>query len=109
MLEFFDSQTARVETFVQQCLDEAKPHIAYHIVEGQPDQSLGNDIGFTMLTDVDSVEILLEAMRQEKYFTQQEKLLQIIKQTEPGLILRRYISKLFNLVFFGRVFLSSYS
>jgi len=103
--EFFALQKSRVKAFIQQCSDEAKPHIAYEIVEGRPDQMLESDLSFTKLTDVDSVEILLETMRQELYFTQQEKILQIILQTEPGLILRRYVSTLFYFDFYGHVFL----
>lgn len=106
MREFFALQKSRVKAFVQQCTEEAKPHISYQIVEGQSDLMLGNDIGFTKLTDVDSVGTLLETMRQARYFTQQEKLLQIILGTEPGLILRRYILTLLHFVFYGHVLLS---
>lgn len=78
-----------MRAFVQQFTDEAEAR-PVGISDEQSDQILMKDIGFTKLTDVDSVELLLETMRQEKYFTQQENLLQIILRTEQGLILRRY-------------------
>ena len=85
-----------MRALVQQFTDEVEAR-SVEIDDEQSDQILGKDIGFTKLTDVDSVESLLETMRQEKLFTQQEKLLQIILRTEQGLILRRYIWTLFAL------------
>ncbi|KAG0583864.1 hypothetical protein KC19_3G167200 [Ceratodon purpureus] len=90
--DFFAMQRSRVRAFVQQFTDEAEPRSG-EIGDEQLDQILGKDIGFSKLTDVDSVESLLEKMRQEKLFTQQEKLLQIILRTEQGLILRRFLEK----------------
>lgn len=99
--EFFATQKSRVKAYVQQCTDQAKPLV----VDDQPEQNLGIDLSFTKLTDVESVESLLETMRQELHFTQQEKLLQIILQTEPGLVLRRYFSPVSC---FGRTCFSLY-
>ena len=87
-----------MRALVQQFTDEAEPR-PVEISDEQRDHILGKDIGFTKLTDVDSVESLLEMMRQEKLFTHQEKLLQVILRTEQGLILRRYI---WTLLFFGQ-------
>lgn len=83
-----------MRALVQQYTDEAEARsveIGEERSNHTPDFPIENDIGFTNLTDLDSVELLLVTMRQEKRFSQQEQLLLIILRTEPGLILRRYV------------------
>lgn len=94
--EFFSTQRSRVRALVQQYTDEAEARsveIGEERSNHTPDFPIENDIGFTNLTDLDSVELLLVTMRQEKRFSQQEQLLLIILRTEPGLILRRFLEK----------------
>lgn len=84
-----------MRTLVQKCTDEAERRLVENADEQSQQTLIANsisekDIGFTKLTDIASVEMLLELMRGEIYFTEQEKMLQVILQTEPGLILRRY-------------------
>lgn len=84
-----------MRTLVQKCTDEAERRLVENADEQSQQILISNsifekDIGFTKLTDIASVEMLLELMRGETYFTEQEKMLQVILQTEPGLILRRY-------------------
>ena len=83
-------QKSRVRSVVEQFTDEAEPR-SDEIGDEQLDEILAKDVGFSKLTDVESVESLLEKMRQEKLLPQQEKLLQVILRTEQGLILRRYL------------------
>lgn len=84
-----------MRTLIQKCTDEAERRLVENADEQSQQILMSNsisekDIGFTKLTDIASVEMLLELMRGETFFTEQEKMLQVILQTEPGLILRRY-------------------
>ena len=87
--DFFAMQKSRVRSVVEQYTDVAEPR-SDEIGDAQLDEILAKDVGFSKLTDVESVESLVEKMRQEKLLPQQEKLLQVILRTEQGLILRRY-------------------
>jgi hypothetical protein len=92
--EYFVTQRSRLRNLVQKCSDVGERNLVTNAeVQLQQPPSTAtaeSNIGFTKLTDGESVDMLLELMRSERTFKGQGQLLQVILQTEPGLILRRY-------------------
>jgi hypothetical protein len=95
--EYFVTQRSRLRNLVQKCSDVGERNLVTNAeVQLQQPPSTAtaeSNIGFTKLTDGESVDMLLELMRSERTFKGQGQLLQVILQTEPGLILRRFLEK----------------
>jgi hypothetical protein len=95
--EYFVTQRSHLRNLVQKCSDVGERNLVTNAeVQLQQPPSTAtaeSNIGFTKLTDGESVDMLLELMRSERTFKGQGQLLQVILQTEPGLILRRFLEK----------------